>query len=246
MPRAHQTDCLSAAIQKIVHPEDFTQRYGALLRHYGLEGRKTPASPHENGDVEQRHFRFRGAVDQTLMLRGHRDFENREAYATFLRRVLEQLNAGRKTRLSEELAVLRRLPQQKLDICKRLRVSVGSSSTIRVAARTYSVHSRLVGEHVEVRLYAEHIDVYYAQRRIERLPRLRGKKRHLIQYAARSELADPQAGRVRELPLSVRPVSDQPLPEGLRPSRGATSASTRPRVVSPPSGTSCARRRGQG
>ncbi len=112
VPRAHQTDCLSAAIQKIVHPEDFTQRYGALLRHYGLEGRKTPASPHENGDVEQRHFRFRGAVDQTLMLRGHRDFENREAYATFLRRVLEQLNAGRKTRLSEELAVLRRLPQQ--------------------------------------------------------------------------------------------------------------------------------------
>ena len=43
--------------------------------------------------MEQRHFRFRGAVDQTLMLRGHRDFENREAYATFLRRVLEQLNA---------------------------------------------------------------------------------------------------------------------------------------------------------
>ena len=115
------------------------------------------------------------------MLRGHRDFENREAYTTFLRRVLEQLNAGRKARLSEELVALRQLPQQKLDVCKRLRVLVGSSSTIRVTGRTYSVHSRLVGERVEVRLYAEHIDVYYAQRRVDRLPRLRGKKRHLIQ-----------------------------------------------------------------
>ena len=81
VPKAHKTDCLSAAVRPLEHPEDFTDRYQALMRHYGLEARKTnPSSPHENGDVEQRHYRFRRAVDQALMLRGHRDFAERAEY----------------------------------------------------------------------------------------------------------------------------------------------------------------------
>lgn len=183
VPRAHQTDCLTAAVHKLDHPDDFTRRYQALVEHYGLEGRRThPSTPHENGDVEQRHYRFRRAVDQALMLRGHRDFESRQAYASFLRKVQDQLNAGRKDRLAREIEVLRRLPARRLDACKRLDVRVGPASIIHVAGNTYSVHSRLIGEKVRVRLYAEHIDVLYAQRRVERLPRLRGKHRHLIQY----------------------------------------------------------------
>ena len=63
VPRAHQTDCLTSAVQKLDHPDDFTRRYQALMDHYGLEGRKTqPASPNENGDIEQRHHRFREPV----------------------------------------------------------------------------------------------------------------------------------------------------------------------------------------
>ena len=183
VPRTHQTDCLTSAVQKLDHPDDFTRRYEALLNHYGLQGRKTqPASPHENGDIEQRHYRYRTAVDQALMLRGHRDFESRKAYAAFLRKLQAQLNAGRTDRLNEELKLLRLLPAGRLDACKRLDVRVASGSTIRVLDNTYSVHSRLRDEKVQARVYAEHIDVYYAQRRVERLPRLRGKHRHLIQY----------------------------------------------------------------
>ena len=49
---AHRTDRLTACVQKPDHPEEFTQRYQSLLRHYGLEGRKIQArKPHENGDV---------------------------------------------------------------------------------------------------------------------------------------------------------------------------------------------------
>jgi hypothetical protein len=174
---------LTSAVQKLDHPDDFTQRYEGLLNHYGLEGRRTqPASPHENGDIEQRHHRYRKAVDQALMLRGSRDFESRMIYAAFLRNVQSQLNAGRTDRLAEELKVLRRLPTGRLDACRRLEVRVSSSSTIRVLHNTYSVHSRLKGEKVQVRVYAEYLDVFYAQRRVERLPRLRGKQRHLIQY----------------------------------------------------------------
>ena len=183
VPRAQQTDCLTAAVHKLEHPEDFTDRYDGLMRHYGLEPRKTnPSSPHENGDVEQRHFRFYRAVDQALMLRGHRDFDSRSDYDAFLRKTLKQLNAGRRARLDEELSVLRPLPAQRTEDYKRVDVRVSRFSTIHVLANSYSVHSRLIGERVRVHLYAEHLDVHYAQRHLERIPRLRGKGHHRIQY----------------------------------------------------------------
>ena len=85
---------------------EFTRRYQGLLDHYGLVGEKTqPNHGNENGDIEQRHHRFKRALDQALMLRGSRiDFADREAYAQFLRRLVDQLNAGRRPeRLAEEL-----------------------------------------------------------------------------------------------------------------------------------------------
>ena len=152
------------------------------MRHYGLEPRKTnPRSPNENGDVEQRHRRFVEAVDQALMLRGHRDFDNQAAYVVFLEGIVKQLNAGRQKHLAEERARLRPLPSQRLDDCTRLDVRVSRFSTIYVRANTYSVHSRLIGETARVLVYAERLEIYYAQRRIDSFPRLRGKGRHRIQ-----------------------------------------------------------------
>lgn len=77
--KAHQTDRLSTAVHKTDHPEEFTRRYRALMSHYRLEARTIGVSkPHEIGDVEQRHFRFKKALEQALMLRASRDFSNRE------------------------------------------------------------------------------------------------------------------------------------------------------------------------
>lgn len=182
-PKKHRTDRLSAAVQKPEHPDEFTQRYEALLNHYGLEGEKAQAaSPNEIGDIEQRHYRFKKALDQALMLRGSRDFSSRDEYGAFVCKLFSQLNAGRRQRLGEELKVLRRLPEKRLDSCKRLRVKVGRGSTIRVQNNVYSVDSRLIGEPVEVRLYAEHLEVCYAQQCVETVPRLRGESKHHIQY----------------------------------------------------------------
>ena len=182
VPQRHQTDSLTAACppgQRAV----FTQRYDALLTHYGLEGHTIQvASPHENGDIEQRHHRLKQAMEQALLLRGDRDFADRDAYQSFLRQLLTQLNAGRQARLAEERNHLRRLPVQRLDACKRLSVKVGPSSTIRVSHNVYSVDSRLKGETVEVRLYAEALEIWYSQRRIETIPRLRGENHARIQY----------------------------------------------------------------
>lgn len=183
VPKEHRTDQLTAAVQKPDQPEKFTQRYSALLRHYELEGCKTQAAhPNENGDVEQRHHRFKRAVDQALMLRGSRDFGDRPEYAEFLRKLMEQLNAGRKGRLAEEMKVLRRLPDRRMDACKRILARVGQGSTVRGGHNVYSVNSRLIGEQVELRLYAEQVEVWYGQQRVDTMPRLRGDGNHHIQY----------------------------------------------------------------
>jgi len=183
VPELHQTDSLSAAVQKPENPEEFTARYQGLLDHYGLGGRKTnPSSPHENGDIEQRHHRFKKAVDQALLLRGSRDFCSREEYEDFLRKMFAQLNQGRRERFQAEQALLRPLPAKKLETCTRLQVRVGPGSTIRVKHKVYSVNSRLIKELVDVRLYPEHLEVWYGQRLVEEIPRLCGGKGHYIQY----------------------------------------------------------------
>ncbi|HTE19189.1 MAG TPA: IS21 family transposase, partial [Armatimonadota bacterium] len=183
VPQRHRTDSLTAAVQPLDGKEGFTRRYDALLSHYGLRGEAIqPGKAHENGDVEQRHHRFKVALDQALMLRGSRDFESREAYLRFLQGLFAQLNAGRRERLQEELAVLRPLPTQRLDVARQLKVRVGPSSTIRVLNNTYSLPSRLIGERVDVRVEIEHLEVWYAQRCVERLPRLRGQYGHRIHY----------------------------------------------------------------
>jgi len=132
--------------------------------------------------VEQRHYRFKMALDQSLMLRGSRDFASREAYERFLQDLFVQFNTGRCERLQAELAHLRPLLAHRLDVTRKLVAKVGSGSTIRVLHNTYSVPSRLIGEAVEVRVQIEHLEVWYAQRCVEQLPRLRGQYQHRIHY----------------------------------------------------------------
>ncbi len=184
VPRMHRTDRLTAAIPPGTEGSaSFTQRYQALLRHYGLTGQAIQAGhAHENGDVEQSHRQFKRALDQSLMLRGSRDFDSRVQYEAFLRRLFEQANVGRRTRLEEELPQLSPLPPRRLESCQRLCVRVDRGSTIHVRGNTYSVASRLIGERVEARLYAERVEVWYAQKRVESLPRLRGRGKHRIEY----------------------------------------------------------------
>jgi hypothetical protein len=117
-----------------------------------------------------------------LMLRGSRNFISRDAYEAFLRQMFEQCNAGRRARLAEELPLLRALPVRRLEACKRDKVRVDTSSTIRVEGNVYSVNSRLIGEWVEARLYAERVEIWYAQKQVEQLPRLRGRGKHQIAY----------------------------------------------------------------
>jgi hypothetical protein len=184
VPALHRTDRLTAAIQPgVAGAEAFKRRYQALLAHYGLQGQAIQAGKgNENGDVEQSHHQFKRTLDQALMLRGSRDFSSREDYTAFLRQLFEQANGGRQARLAEALPLLRPLPAARLEACQRLRVRVETGSTIRVEGNVYSVCSRLIGEWVEARLYAERVEVWYAQQEVEQVPRLRGRGKHRIDY----------------------------------------------------------------
>jgi transposase InsO family protein len=179
----HRTDNLSSAVNPVGNPEVFTSKYRGLAEHYGLESHRIqPGCPNENGDIEKCHDRLKKAVDQALMLRGRRDFNSRDEYEQFLQKLFDQLNSGRRERLKEELAVLRQLPRRRHDDYTEVRCKVSRFSTIRVLKNSYSLHSRLIGEQVKAHIYADHIEAWYAQKRIERLPRLRGENGHYINY----------------------------------------------------------------
>ena len=183
VPNKHRTDRMTLAVNKDCNPEKFTDRYMALMRHYSLDPERiNAASGNENGDVEQRHHRFKRAVAQELMLRGSLDFENLITYEKFLKDLTRRLNSGRRTRLEEELKVLRPLPQRRLNDCTILEVTVSPSSTIPINKNVYSVHSRLIGERVQVRMFVDRLEICYAQRVVEQIPRLRGEARHQIDY----------------------------------------------------------------
>ena len=183
VPEEHRTDSLSAAVNNLKDPDEFTARYQGLLDHYGLRATHTQAGQaHENGDVEQSHYRFKTAVDQELMLRGSRDFESRDAYEQFLVGLIGRRNGIRTQRLKEELGCVGRLPLRRLDHTHHIRVRVSRDSTIRVRKNTYSVDSRLIGEHVQVQLDTERLEVWYGGECVEGMPRLRGSGKHAVHY----------------------------------------------------------------
>jgi hypothetical protein len=183
VPVFHRTDRMTAAVNNLTEAALFQKSYQALLRYYGMEGQRIQTSqPNENGDIEQRHHRFKRALDQALLLRGSRDFGTQEEYRDFLGKLFEQLNSGRKQKLAEELEVLRPLPDRRYEGAKRVRVRVNTGSLIAVERNNYSVHSRLIGEIVEARAYSGHVEVWYGGQKLEQMPRLPGRSHYRVDY----------------------------------------------------------------
>jgi len=68
VPVFHRTDRMTAAVNNLTEAALFQKSYQALLRYYGMEGQRIQTGqPNENGDIEQRHYRFKRALDQALL-----------------------------------------------------------------------------------------------------------------------------------------------------------------------------------
>ena len=183
VPEEHRTDSLSAAVKNLKDEDEFTERYQGLIRHYGMRAsHNNPGRGHENGDVEQAHHRFKRAVEQELILRGSRDFDSRTDYEAFLEEIVNRRNGRRREKLRQELAVMHRLPERRTEDWSRWSGKVSAFSTVNVKHNIYSVDSRLIGEHIDVQVYGEVLEVCHGGQVVERIPRLRGSGRHHIQY----------------------------------------------------------------
>lgn len=182
-PSEHRTDSLTAAVKPAGGRQEFTERYQGLLRHYGMCASHTsPGRGNENGDVEQAHHRFKRGVEQELILRGSREFSSREEYDEFLRQLLVRRNEGRRERVAEDQKALGPLPNRRLDAFGKQSQRVSRNSTILIRHNHYSVPSQLIGERVDVRIHADHLEVWYAGQMIERMERLRGEGKAAINY----------------------------------------------------------------
>jgi len=185
VPRVVRTDNLSAATHELKETKGrtLTQRYAALLEHYSLQATRTnPRSSHENGVAEQAHHRLKTALAQALIIRASRDFPSVAAYNAFVQGVVAKRNGRVQGKLAEERRHLRPLPPAAVPEYTTWRTKVRKWSTIRVTNRTYSVPSRLCGHEVEVRQYADYLEVYYKGQMVERLQRVRGEQKARIDY----------------------------------------------------------------
>lgn len=186
VPHELRMDNLSAATHELKESggRSLTTRFRSVLDHFDVKAsRIRPGEAHENGVAEKGHDVLKSTLDQALRLRGHRDFPSVEAYLAFVQTVVDrELHAGRAEKIAIERAHLKPLPSTRLPEYTRLTVGVRRWSTIQVQKRTYSVPSRLIGHDVEVRLYSDVLEVRYAGKVVETIPRLRGDKQHHIDY----------------------------------------------------------------
>lgn len=160
-PREHRTDSLSAAFKNLTEEADFTVRYTALIDHYGMAGtRNNRGQSHENGSVESSHRYLKEAVDQALLLRGHRDFDDRPAYEAFVREVVMRRNRRNAAAFRIEREQLQELPLRRTTDFVEEEARVTRCGTFTVRGILYSAPSRLIGHRLKVRLYSDRLDCY--------------------------------------------------------------------------------------
>ena len=184
VPEWHQTDNSTAATHDLATGKrGFNAEYEELMAYFGMKPRTIGiGKSHQNGDVEAANGALKRRLEQYLLLRGSRDFESVEAYEGWIASALDAANAQRAARLTEELAAMRPLAVGRLPQYRELRVPVGIYGTIQVQRNTYSVPSRLSGERVVVRLSELDLEVFYGGRRQLLVERLRGERKHRIDY----------------------------------------------------------------
>ncbi len=179
-------DNLSAATHELrkAGGRSLNKRFQDVLDHYGAKStRIRPGESHENGIVEKGNDLVKTALEQALILRGHSNFVTLDAYKAFVDQVVaDELNADAADKLAVERAHLKPLPSTPVPSHTVHAPKVRSWSTVRVAGRTYSVPSRLIGHTLEVRQHPDVLEAYYNGQLVETMPRLRGSADVGIDY----------------------------------------------------------------
>jgi hypothetical protein len=147
--------------------------YQRVIVHYGVNAtRNNKGLAHENGAIESAHGHLKRKIDQQLMLRGSRNFDNLADYEEFISLIVAKINRQCKTRFEEEKPYLQSLPSRRTNDFSELHVKVNSSSTITVKRVLYTVPSRLIGTALLVHIYDERLALFHGHELTLTLPRL--------------------------------------------------------------------------
>ena len=198
VPGFHQTDHSSAATHKLSKADrakemkgpdksksvrGFNKEYLGIMDHLGMIPRTIAVGEKEqNGDIESANGVLKRRLNQLLILRESRDFSDIAEYQSFIDKATSKANAARSKRVAEELENMSVLQVDRLVEFVELDVRVTSRSTIRVKRNTYSVHSRLIGEQVRVRIYEDRLEVRYNGKLQLTCERVLGEGGSLINY----------------------------------------------------------------
>jgi hypothetical protein len=188
VPERHRTDSLSAAFRNLDRDakEDLTRRYEALCAHYGMRAtRNNPGVAHENGVIESSHGHLKRAVEDALLLRGSRDFDNLDCYRRFVDEIVGRRNARSNKRIKLERAALKGLPVHRTSDYEEHIVSVSSSCGFILRKVFYSVPSRLIGHRLRVQLHDDRLECFLGSTHLMTLRRGRpanGKRGHVVHY----------------------------------------------------------------
>jgi hypothetical protein len=161
VPEEHRTDSLAAAFKNKTEHELLTRRYAALCVHYGMRpSRNNLGVSHENGSIEARQKTLKRTMEQALLLRGHRDFTDLDAYRQFVAEVFGRLNARVARKFMDERKLLRALPAWRSSDYEEVDARVTKYGTMTVKKVLYTAPSRLVGHRLKVRIFSDKLECW--------------------------------------------------------------------------------------
>src|SRR5271169_6045351 len=187
----HRSDSLSAAFRNLDRDaqEDLTRRYEDLVAHYGMTPtRNNPGVAHENGSIESPHGHLKKVIEDTLLLRGSRNFEDLAAYRRFVDEVVGRRNARNRKRIEIEIerSALKQLPERRTTDYEEARVTVTSSGGFILRRVFYTAPSRLIGHRLRVHLYDDRLECFLGSTPVMTVSRGRGqpsgKRDHVVDY----------------------------------------------------------------
>ncbi|MBO6720181.1 MAG: IS21 family transposase [Rhizobiaceae bacterium] len=189
VPREHRSDSLSAAFRNLDSDarEDLTRRYGELCGHYGMRPTRNNAGvAHENGAIEGAHGHLKRAIEDALLMRGSREFDDLDLYRRFVDEIVSRMNARNAKRIDIERPELKELPDRRTADYEEVTVRVTSAGGFTLRKVFYTAPSRLIGHRLRVRLYDDRLDVFIGGTNLMTLPRGRasssGKHDQVVNY----------------------------------------------------------------
>jgi transposase InsO family protein len=189
VPKEHRSDSLSAAFRNLdaAAQEDLTQRYQGLMRHYDMTpSRNNPGVAHENGSIESPHGHLKKALEDALLMRGARDFDDLDAYRRFVDEIVGRQNAHNRKRIELERPHLAELPKRRTADFEEKVVTVTSSGGFILRRVFYTAPSRLIGHRLRVHLYDDRLDCFLGSTPMMTLRRGRqpspDKGGHVVDY----------------------------------------------------------------